>query len=580
MAEKYIFVAAVSLLQGMKGKSTYKVDNNVCELPEVEGIQTNEAALKCFLKYTEGKERYIIFICSEKVMTQCISVRSGDNSEAASWVSERGATTYQYLTEYVLQGTDVKGIIAVPTYNDCGLLEKGTLIGNINKEIEKISEESAIKIWLDTTGSQRDNSVLIQLLTKLLEYKGIETTSLFSYWTSDEKEDNKVFRCDDFWLHMKMLDGVNEFVTSGRTDQLCECLDEIKGVQLIKDLSDQLKIISKNFRLCMVDNIDAELKTMFDTLEKIETAKETEIPRGDILTGLLYLTIPLIRESFYGGSNITVPQIIKWCTENGMLQQALTLYTELIPRYIMVKGYVRLSKDKEEKEKAKVPSYAKQHPEPHYFYEVFMSEYNGKMLIGELKRALDNAYMRNMSVIKKCFPRIWKMLVNIQNFYQNGKNDCFLDEDSNDLLREFPALKNTSDFDKFLAAFKGNNKALEFCILESLPTNKYFYKFISAEYAAKNAEAHKTEGDFTIGDIDGETLSRIMYSYIYVKYVRNQLNHANNKSDTENEEIDEFALNDEQLKCLEEKGYTTPGIIDFDSIKKNLLHALELFNNL
>lgn len=35
--------------------------------------------------------------------------------------------------------------------------------------------------------------------------------------------------------------------------------------------------------------------------------------------------------------------IVKWCVENGLVQQALTIFTEKIPSYIIGKNYMKVS---------------------------------------------------------------------------------------------------------------------------------------------------------------------------------------------------------------------------------------------
>jgi hypothetical protein len=54
--------------------------------------------------------------------------------------------------------------------------------------------------------------------------------------------------------------------------------------------------------------------------------------------------LPVFREKFKGGkkNGMTTPALIKWCVQSDMLQQALTVYTERIPAYIMQEGIVTL----------------------------------------------------------------------------------------------------------------------------------------------------------------------------------------------------------------------------------------------
>lgn len=92
--------------------------------------------------------------------------------------------------------------------------------------------------------------------------------------------------------------------------------------------------------------------------------------------------------------------------------------------------------------------------------------------------------------------------------------------------------------------------------------NKMADKFAFIE-ALKNGKVKK-KGDFLFS----KECADVMYGYLYVKSVRNTVNHASS----------EDTLSEDQKKLLSEIGYDFK-IYDFVAVKKNICKALEIIKN-
>src|SRR5699024_6163510 len=67
-----------------------------------------------------------------------------------------------------------------------------------------------------------------------------------------------------------------------------------------------------------------------ERMEAFNAAMDGAEKHADLLMRAL---LPAFRQKY--GKKMTIPGIIKWCVESDMLQQALTIYKERIPGYIL-----------------------------------------------------------------------------------------------------------------------------------------------------------------------------------------------------------------------------------------------------
>ena len=81
--------------------------------------------------------------------------------------------------------------------------------------------------------------------------------------------------------------------------------------------------LTETITLCRTSQMEERLKE-FNTA--LADAEECADP-------LMRTLLPVFREKF--GRKLTTPGLIKWCVENGMIQQALTIYKERIPTYLI-----------------------------------------------------------------------------------------------------------------------------------------------------------------------------------------------------------------------------------------------------
>ncbi|MCD8341238.1 MAG: TM1812 family CRISPR-associated protein [Clostridiales bacterium] len=175
------------------------------------------------------------------------------------------------------------------------------------------------EILLEVTGGFRDTMMHLLLISRALSYKGIETpcavySSLQSHEVKDVTEILQVF---------DLIDGMQNLTSFGNVRKLRNYYDDRPHDDKITALLDAVDKLWQSITLCR-SNLVPEQITAFN--QALRDAKECSDP-------LLKALLPAFQKKF--GEKMTIPSLIRWCAESDMIQQALTLYRERIPAYIM-----------------------------------------------------------------------------------------------------------------------------------------------------------------------------------------------------------------------------------------------------
>lgn len=330
---KNILIACISRFEEYKTKNadgsarkpyTY-TDSNL----SVDALQTNEACVKYLMKKLSdngGVNEYI------RVLTNA--------------VAQEGDFTLPYL-EKTMQVFCEKENLVAPHNNDIYLGEDEKIhrydrvLSEISKLIQGMAQEDDnINIYLDMAGGKRDNYVFIQLLTKLLSFYGY---SIHSYYSDLNGSTGTIVNTDGTFRQLMILDAVNEFVLHGVASPLRECFKTTKS-PTVRSLLRAMENFSNAVQLCST-NLSDTVKELEESLYQVEAYVEDK-------DGELYVIktmIPLIRKKFHltsGNSSISTLGVIRWCLENGFVQQALTIYNENVAEIFFENNLVKFDDSK------------------------------------------------------------------------------------------------------------------------------------------------------------------------------------------------------------------------------------------
>ena len=88
--------------------------------------------------------------------------------------------------------------------------------------------------------------------------------------------------------------------------------------------------LTETVSLCRTEALDEKTRQFNDALKEAEKSEDL----------LFRQMLTAFKEKFGGQWNVI--SILNWCLESGMVQQALTIYTERIPTYLMQRGMLKL----------------------------------------------------------------------------------------------------------------------------------------------------------------------------------------------------------------------------------------------
>lgn len=530
----------------------YEVRLEDCEVETIKAKHTNESVLKCLsqlrkIKFGGGVKK-IIALVSQKTLKD--KDERFDNCTAFEYFKNVASASFGFMPEIV----EVK--IETEEQKDREL----HLV--IDEICSNISDDDVV--YIDAAGGKRTTTNVIQLVTNILEYKGIENP-LTLY--SDIQNNPFITDTKAFEQLTDLADAFNEFMTSGKSNILQKCIRESKTSEKSLEQYDALVTamceFSDKIKLGKVDDLES---TLMKLKYGIEQCKEN---KGDNIESVIVNQfLPIIKQKFFGESEdrgVDYIKLVEWCLENDLLQQALTIFTEKIPISIFEKKIVCYNGDikqvkREYREGLNNPRDASEW-ETYILYEKLMNSTevlgSDKALISKFCECLINGKFSKESQLNK-------VLKEVRQFLEGNKANCrtvtLLEKFFNgkDLsMQNHNKRKNEIVTNK---KFVGQLLGLSVDCKQSKNTMADKFSFVEALKAGKI----ERKGDF----IFNKGCAEVMYGYLYVKSVRNTVNHASSEEN----------LNEEQKKVLSELGYDFTSY-DFATVKKNISKALDIIKN-
>ena len=259
---------------------------------DVIGAQTNEAPVHYLLRqYSNVNE--IICIVTERAR-------------------EKGWEVFQNKIRE--ENVDV-AVTEVPYEEGSNFAE-----GALTKIMEKV--RAGDEVLLETTGGFRNAVMDMLLLSRVLSYVGVKTIgAVYSNYQKAEIED--LSRLIGFF---DLVGGMQELTSFGSVKSLRAYYAETDD-QKIEGLLSAMENLYETITLCKTKRIDGCMQAFDTALTEAETCEDM----------MMRQLLPAFRGKF--GKKLTTPGLIKWCIQSDMLQQAVTVYTERIPAFIIECGH-------------------------------------------------------------------------------------------------------------------------------------------------------------------------------------------------------------------------------------------------
>ena len=305
--------------------------------------QTNESVIYNIIKQTNGDGSFnkIYALCSNIVLNNYVERED---------LSDCQETHFEYLKNRVLKFCQERNfkapeIIPIKMEEDLNQKDNSTSLFSIFKLVQEMDDISA-EVFVDITGGFRTSSMVLLTIMRLLEYKNIKIYKVLYALLKGSKIAN-IEDVTKIYTNYNIIAAAEEFVKFGSVKSLKEFYNNTESKH-IKNLLECMNDFSEAMKLCIVSRFQGilnNLKSAIDEFKQNQTNSE-----DDMLFNILIEKIEddyksIIEQSYSDEDVSNIPNIIKWCTERGFMQQALTLYVEKIPKYIVNEGLIYPTED-------------------------------------------------------------------------------------------------------------------------------------------------------------------------------------------------------------------------------------------
>lgn len=514
----------------------YKYDNKGNGQEEIfAGRQTNEAPVNCLISLAEADAK---IHNRKKAFDKILCIGTKEVFENKTWEDK---TTYQLFEERLkayckkqninsdFEICKIKYTLEDEAENDPTTEARAMYIYSQISDVLNIKspEKKKTYVYVDYTGGFRDISFLMTSIIRYLEFADIECKKiLYANFFAKEK---RIYELNCIYDMYQMINGVSEFVSTGNAVQLGKLFEKENTPDLIKAIIE----FSNSMAVCDMSKIDQTVSDMAKLTEEVQEEQNS------VYYEMFQSMIPTIREKMrlkevVKQGKINYPVLIDWCTDNGLIQQATTLYVEKMPFYYSEKGllekYVCVDEvapklggtkegaafyevlfnkagiTKEDRELAKFTDYVSK------MWENVEHKYSQNM-----KKQKEHKFIEKLRGDKE-YPDASKRIIEILEYIKDK-------EKPNDKKSIYDALQiNQNDAEKFMNELKNNKYIQVYCMTGKKKAKKE--KNCTIRNKVRSLKNLEKKDAWTIG-IYNDLYDRMLY-YLAMKMLRNRMNHASN----------------------------------------------------
>ena len=413
-----------------------------------------------------------------------------------------------------------------------------------NDLINEFTFKNSDIIYLDTTGGFRPVAYSLVYLFRYFEYMNITIEkAIYSSLNGDE---GKIEDIKDTFRMFDLINGTHEFTSSGDPQTLIRFFENNKNPK-INSLLNQMTVFYDAISLCRLNGISSVVKKLNKTMMDLQSDKPNSFDEA-----LFINLIPAIRAKFCFDKNQVYLSLIRWCLANNLLQQAVTIYVEKLPRaYFKELKFFKMLVPEEELGRKMI------NPGADAYADYFMTSSLDESIeehLREMETFVDDMYttvrwksvsrdfdrmFSNTSYSQECIEK-FKIIVKLRDmFYENdGSRVRYVQNQrkARELLarinlREMQQLPNS--IDAFLRNLKNSHYMI---VLGDAPA-----AVVDASNNSRsviNNYNRAVHGGLLSGIdscLEPEMLRMFRLDYLYAKYIRNQINHASDAVDDEPE---------------------------------------------
>lgn len=195
-----------------------------------------------------------------------------------------------------------------------------------DETIAKLTQylSSGDSVYLDSSGGSRYTVMGLLQIARILEFKGVKLRQVV-YANLSNGQSPTIDDVTDLYQSLDLIGGMQELADYGSVANLRSYFRQNPSADaaVILNLLNAIEQMTDAITLCRTDAVK---KATAGYREAMDQTGSIQDPIMRELTGIL-------REKF--GKEASTPWLINWCLDHRMLTQALSLYREWMPEYIL-----------------------------------------------------------------------------------------------------------------------------------------------------------------------------------------------------------------------------------------------------
>lgn len=193
------------------------------------------------------------------------------------------------------------------------------------------------RLFMDYTGGDRSTSTIIIALTKMLEVRDIHVDQIWAVNFDRDAKIQEIREKIEVNYIFDFISGIHEFNNYGRAQILNEFFRKsIDKKSIIMSsqaeiLQGKIQNVADQIQMCRSSKMVSSIGELVNAIKNYEKNDTVHEPIFDYLISDIknnYVNI-------YSNQQRTVLNIIRWCLEKNLIQQAVTMYAELIPQELV-----------------------------------------------------------------------------------------------------------------------------------------------------------------------------------------------------------------------------------------------------
>lgn len=312
-------LCVISIVRPNAGMETYTAPDGA----QIPGLQTNEAPVKYLLsQLAPGAEAEIICVVSPE-------------AQAPVQILGEEISALDYFCREVLAFDNGQHTVRfTPVQQDSAQPQNAlTVIADL------LCPQDIVDI--DTTGGNRDGIALMMLVAQLMEYKHVRLGStVYSNYLA-----RQIQYQDETYRLMELISALNAFTSNGKSDQIAAFFRSSQ-VSQVKQLLGSMERFSNDIAFCRTTKIAESVRHVNIRLSLFEQMEQDQL--NTFAERMFQKLLPSLRDQFVAtdeDENAMNLNLIQWCSDRGLVMQALALFREFYPRCIRDYGLMDFAPD-------------------------------------------------------------------------------------------------------------------------------------------------------------------------------------------------------------------------------------------